>query len=242
VPALPEAGRHERRGLESRQSALGQSAIGAGQSPIWPANEAGVRSSIRLPLGAHRSPHPGHTKQCPKVHPKAQYRSASAEPETDECEAQRSHGQQPLQRVGSDRSSQLQLPARRLSSPSLPLEPPTHSHGTARLPSLQSLAGCRAALGGLPTSMGVTLGTTLPHPQALRSLRAALWWGLLATRAMSVPFARGSGGRQRARTVNVKRADLANLASALVRLLLGVALGAGGRGFKSRRPDRSQCG
>jgi hypothetical protein len=52
---------------------------------------------------------------------------------------------------------------------------------------------------------------------------------LLTVRAMSVPFARGLGGRQGARAVNSERADLDDLPSALVGLVLGVALQAESR-------------
>jgi hypothetical protein len=50
-----------------------------------------------------------------------------------------------------------------------------------------------------------------------------------------MPFTRGLGGRQGARAVNVERADLGDLPSGLVRLVLGVALQAEGRGFESRQ-------
>ena len=54
-------------------------------------------------------------------------------------------------------------------------------------------------------------------------------------RAMSVPFTRGSGGRQGARAVNARSADLGGLGSVLVGLVLGVASGAVGRRFESCR-------
>ena len=87
------------------------------------------------------------------------------------------------------------------------------------------VAGCRAAFGGLPASVGVTVvrprytgcwgGTT--HRRAVAQER-------LTARATSVPVTRGLGGRQRARAVNVERADLGDLASVLVRAILPVAL------------------
>jgi hypothetical protein len=58
---------------------------------------------------------------------------------------------------------------------------------------------------------------------------------LLTVRAMSVPFARGLGGRQGARAVNSERADLDDLPSALVGLVLGVALQASSQTNRQQR-------
>jgi len=59
---------------------------------------------------------------------------------------------------------------------------------------------------------------------------------ILTGRAMSVPFARGLGGRQGARAVNSERADLGDRVSLLVGVAVGVALQAGDRGFEPHQP------
>ncbi len=56
---------------------------------------------------------------------------------------------------------------------------------------------CRTAVGGLPTSRRVTVGTASPCTQgAVRSPEAVEGQESSPSRAMSVPFARGLGGRQ----------------------------------------------
>lgn len=74
-----------------------------------------------------------------------------------------------------------------------------------------------------------------PHP-ARRTYGRCRWRrgsAALTSRAMSVPFTRGLGGRQGARAVNAKRADLGDRLSVLVRAILGVALGAGSQLVRS---------
>ncbi len=87
-------------------------------------------------------------------------------------------------------------------------------------------------------------GTTSPHTQGGKvAPRRAAGPAALTGRAMSVPFTRGSGGRQGARAVNTKRADLGDLPSVLVGLVLGVALQARGRVFDdTMRPKASGVG